>query len=341
MTHHNVVIGIDFGGTKTAVAVCDPAGRRLGRVVTGSLGELGAELSFQHGMQTARALLQKTAPGANVAAVGVATFGIPFEDRVELAPTIPGWGDLALGAELRAAFPGSRIVMATDTKAAGAAEARWGSLAGCDPAIYVNLGTGLAAAVVTGGRVLAGRNGAAGEIGYSVRGWRDVGVPETRRHILEDVVSGAGLQRRASEPGRTVTAAEVFAGAQAGDPAMAGLVCEFVDELAFHVVNLSIAVDPARVAVGGGLTRSWDLIQPRIAAALRSGVPFPPELTLAAFPDDAALLGAVALAVDASGAAADTSGCCRAHPGTQLPAGWRQDGRRGISPDKLHERVRP
>ena len=214
MTHHNVVIGIDFGGTKTAVAVCDPAGRKLGRVVTGSLGELGAQLSFQHGLQTARALLQKTAPGADVAAVGVATFGIPFEDRVELAPTIPGWGDLALGAELRAAFPGSRIAMATDTKAAGAAEARWGSLAGCDPAIYVNLGTGLAAAVVTGGRVLAGRNGAAGEIGYSVRGWRDVGVPETRRHILEDVVSGAGLQRRASEPGRTVTAAEVFAGAR-------------------------------------------------------------------------------------------------------------------------------
>ena len=46
---------------------------------------------------------------------------------------------------------------------------RWGALAGYDPALYLNLGTGLAAAIVTGGQVLSGGNGAAGEIGYSLR----------------------------------------------------------------------------------------------------------------------------------------------------------------------------
>jgi glucokinase len=320
MIHHEVVIGLDFGGTKTAVAVCDAAGRRLAHVVTDNLGEHGARVSFDHGVRTARALLEKAAPGASVAAVGVSTFGIPLDDRVELAPAISGWGKLALGAEVRAAFPGSRVTVATDTKAAGEAEARWGSLAGCDPAVYVNLGTGLATAVIAGGRVLAGRNGAAGEIGYSPRGLSDVGVPGDRRIILEDAISGAGLQRRASGPNRTITAAEVFAGAAAGEPAMARLVTGFVNELSFHVVNIAITVDPARIAIGGGLTRSWDLLQPRIAEALRAGVPYPPELTRAAFPDEAPLLGAVALAVDAAG-----SRGCGPNPGSQPPAGWLQE----------------
>jgi glucokinase len=333
MTQPAVVIGIDFGGTKTAIAVCDPDGRRLAGAVLDSHGEHGAQASFDRAVQRAYAMLAGAAPGADVPAVGVSTFGIPFEDRVELAPAIPGWSQLALGRELRAAFPGARVTMATDVKAAGAAEARWGSLADCDPALYINLGTGLAAAIVTGGRVLTGRNGAAGEIGYSLRSRLDVGLPEDERLILEDVVSGAGLQRTASTPGRKVTAAEVLARAGAGDAQFTRLVSEFTDELAFHVANIAIAVDPARIAIGGGLTRSWDLLEPRLVQALRAAVPYPPELTLADFPDEAALLGAVALAVDAARAPGADG-----HQGTGLPAGWRRYSRgRLVSTGRLAE----
>jgi hypothetical protein len=73
-----------------------------------------------------------------------------------------------------------------------------------------------------------------------------------------------------------------------------------VDELAFHVVNLAIAVNPARIAVGGGITRSWDRISPRLEEALRNWAPYPPDLVLGHFPQEAPLLGAVALAVDAA-----------------------------------------
>ena len=90
-------------------------------------------------------------------------------DGPQLAPAIDGWDKLAMGRELRAAFAGAQIRMATDAKAAAHAEARWGVLAGRDPAIYLNLGTGLAAAIVAGGRVLSGEAGAAGEIGYNLR----------------------------------------------------------------------------------------------------------------------------------------------------------------------------
>ena len=55
-----------------------------------------------------------------------------------------------------------------------------------------------------------------------------------------------------------------------------------------------------RIAVGGGLVRSWERLRPQLAHALAAGVPFPPELVVAQFPYDAPLLGAVALATDAA-----------------------------------------
>jgi glucokinase len=299
MSNSRVVLGIDFGGTKIAVAVCDLTGNKLASTVVGSLGKHGARVSFDHGVQTARDLLAGAAADATLAAVGVSTFGIPFEDRVELAPAIDGWATLPLGRELRQAFPGAAVRMGTDAKAAAHAEARWGALVGADPAIYLNLGTGLSAAFILGGTVLTGNHGAAGEIGYNLRAPQDVTVAAEHRVILEEMVSGRALHDRTRSRGQALTAAEVFAAASQ-NAALDLVVTGFVDELAFHVVNLAIAVDPVRIAVGGGLTGSWDRIEPKLADALRSCVPYPPELVLGHFPHEAPLLGAVTLAVDAA-----------------------------------------
>jgi glucokinase len=297
-----VVLGLDFGGTKIAAAVCDLAGNQLASATVGSDGALGAQASFGRGVQVARDLLSSAAPGSELVAVGVSTFGIPFEDRVELAPAIDGWHSLAMGRELRAAFAGAQIRMATDAKAAALAEVRWGALAGCDPAVYLNLGTGLAAAVVVGGQVVTGINGAAGEIGYNLRSVADVGLALDQRVLLEHMVSGQALGERAADSaraGQPLTAADVFAAA-ATNRELDGLVDDFADELAFHLVNLAILVNPQRIAAGGGMVRSWARIRPRLQDALQHGTPFPPELVVAHFPHDAPLLGAVAIAVDAA-----------------------------------------
>jgi glucokinase len=322
-----VVLGLDFGGTKIAVAVCDVQGNRLAsatvstaardtrdtRVSAGADTEASdaeaspdgqdlAQIVFQRAIRAARGLLGTAAPDSELVAVGASTFGIPYDDRVELAPAIDGWENLALGRELRAAFPGATIRMATDAKAAAAAEVRWGALHDCDPGIFLNLGTGLAAAIVAGGEVITGSNGAAGEFGYNLRSVADVGLELSQRTMLEEMVSGLALARRASgQPGRPpgLTAADVF-GAGDGDAAFGRLVDDFAAELAFHLVNLTILVNPVRIAVGGGLVRSWDRIAPRLESALAAGPPFPPELVVGRFPYDAPLLGAVALAIDAA-----------------------------------------
>ena len=180
----------------------------------------------------------------------------------------------------------------TDVKAAAAVEGRDGALAGHDPGLYLNLGTGLAAAIVCDGRVVAGANGAAGEIGYNlVRRGGDAELS-----MLEHLVSGIGLAATARRRGGVALSAEqVFAEA---NPQLAGLVEEFVDELGFHLVNLAVAIDPSRIAVGGGMVRSWPRLKGSLRRALDESVPFPPELVVGAFPYDAALRGAVSLAVE-------------------------------------------
>jgi glucokinase len=295
-----VVLGLDFGGTKIAAAVADTDGARLGTVTIPAAAELGAQASLSRAVEAAHALLAEVAPERPLAAVGAATFGIPGPDGVALAPAIPGWESLRLQEELTEAFEGAAIRLATDVKAAARAEAAWGALAGCDPGIYLNLGTGLAVAIVAGGTVLRGHNGAAGEIGYNLRRLADVGLALDARVPLEDVVSGRALLSAAREASPDVDGPASFFAGTTRQAHLNDILDQFLDELAFHLVNLTIAVDPQRIAVGGGMVRSWERLRPRLRAALDAAVPFPPELLPAAFPYDAPLIGALALGVEAA-----------------------------------------
>ena len=169
--------------------------------------------------------------------------------------------------------------MATDVKAAALAEARWGALAGVDPGVYLNLGTGLAAAIWSSA---AGSSPArTGRPGRSAT--TSGGCPTSASHSgpgpLEEAVSGRALGRRLA--GRP--AAEVVRRGRRRARARA-VADQFIIELAFHVVNLAIVMNPVRIAVGGGMTRSWDRIRPQLDAALDSAAPYRPELVLADFP---------------------------------------------------------
>jgi glucokinase len=285
-----VVLGLDFGGSKIAAAAAALDGRRLRELVVATDPAAGARANLARGIAAAHDVLGGRTP----AAVGAVTFGIPRADGIGLAPAIAGWEELALADELAAGLACETVVVDTDVKAAAAVEAHDGALAGHDPALYVNLGTGLAAALVVGGTVVRGANGAAGEIGYSL-------LDRAAGRVLEDVASGMGLAaaaRRAT--GEALSAAEVFA-RERDEPVLAAVVDELVAALGLHLVNLAVALDPSRIAVGGGIVRAWDRIGPRLVELLHRSVPYPPELVRAAFPFDAALRGAVAAALDALG----------------------------------------
>ena len=297
------VLGLDVGGTKIALATADLGGAILEQARMATEAQQGALHVVQRALAEARRLVARTAAarGGRCLGVGAVSPGVLREDRIDLVPTMPGWERLAIVDLLREGLGLERVAVANDVKAAGEAEARWGSLHGADPALFVSIGTGIAAALIVGGRVVTGAHGAAGEVAYSLRGVRDERGAADGVAPLEEFVSGSAIGQRGSRLlGAELTAGEVFSRSET-DLRARFLVDETLAELAVHVANWALLIDPARIAVGGGLMNSADLILPALTHRLRFAVPFPPEIVPARFVHDAALHGAIALALAAVG----------------------------------------
>lgn len=293
---HDFVLAIDFGGTKIAIATAGTAGDMLKQTRLDTHASQGAQQLLERTTLAARNLIERTAAevGGRCVAAGVSTPGVVHDDGVLLSPNIPGWEHVSLRETIRAALDIPTVV-ANDVKAAAMAEALWGALKGADPAVFLSLGTGIASALLIGGRVVTGAHGASGEIGYNLRSVLDTSGAAQGRAPLEEAVGGRFIGERASLLlGEPLSAADVFART---DIRARFLVDEALAELATHVANLAILIDPARVAVGGGLMRSGDVILHALAFRLGYAVPFPPEIVPARFLNDASLYGAVALAL--------------------------------------------
>jgi glucokinase len=278
----DVVLAIDFGGTKTAVGCVSASGELL---VSRRLPTAPTADVVHRAVKEATQLRQQTPPGWQLIGAGVVSPGVVLEDRILLAPNMPGWESLSLSGELHAGFAGLPVTTGNDVQAAALAEARWGNLAGRD-GLYVNLGTGLGSAIVLDGRVIRGHHGAAGEIGYA-RG-KD-------GRTLEEVIGGGGLGARASQiAGRAMSAAEAFASA---DPRVRRGVDEAIAEFARELANLATLLDPERVVIGGGLANDGDRLLGPLRETFEKIVPFPAEIVASAFARDASLFGAAALAI--------------------------------------------
>ena len=297
---HNFVLAIDFGGTKVAVATADMAGSILKQARLDTHASQGAQQLLERTAVTAQALIERTMEevGGQCVAVGVSTPGVVHDDGVLLSPNIPGWEQVSLRETMRASLHVPTVVAANDVKAAAMAEVLWGALKGADPAVFLSLGTGIAAAIVMGGRVVTGAHGASGEIGYNLRSVLDTSGAAHGRAPLEEAIGGRFIGERASLLlGEPLSTAELFAHP---DIRARFLVDETLAELATHVANLAILIDPARIAVGGGLMSSGDVILHALTFRLEYAVPFPPEIVPARFLQDASLYGAIALALTGS-----------------------------------------
>ncbi|MBV9680486.1 MAG: ROK family protein [Solirubrobacterales bacterium] len=292
------VIGVDFGGTKVAVASATLLGTIVKHVRFDTEAAHGAEQAVHRAGEACRAIISETEADTHgpCLAAGIVCPGIVLRNRIALAPNVPGWEDLRLQEAMQEELELAAIAVENDVKAAGLAEARWGSLSGCDPAVFLSLGTGVAASVLVGGQVLAGAHGAAGELGYSLCGSAQGRAFAAGRAPLEEFAGGRFIGIRATRMlKRNMTAADAFA---ATDEAVSELVDGALDELAVHVANMAIILDPQRIAVGGGLMGSAGRVLAALGRQLKSAVPFPPSLVRASFLHDAALRGAIALALD-------------------------------------------
>lgn len=292
-----LVAAVDIGGTKIDVALARADGEVLATRRLDTHAADGVVAAADRIAATTDELMAARPAGARLAAVGVVCPGVVQGDRLLLAPNLPGWEDADLAGCLRKAVGVEPVLLTNDVHAGALAEARDGALRECRVGLYVNLGTGLAAALVVDGRIVDGAHSAAGEIGYvQPAGAFGAWPPGSHAH-LEEAVSGAGLARRAANVlGEDVDPAQLF---DRTDPVSVHVVHQALAALGTALVNLAVFTDPDVVVLGGGLTGAADVVLPVVEAYLRAGVPFPPEVRLGAFPGGAPLHGAVVLALDA------------------------------------------
>ncbi|MDR2255464.1 MAG: ROK family protein [Arthrobacter sp.] len=254
-------LGIDIGGTKTAVAAVAPNGSVLAHRSAPS-GRGPAEVT-----RVAARLARETVAAAGVPAdaVGACMPGMvdPHSGVVRHAVNLDvDELDLAAGLAWELHLP---VSVDNDVKAAALGAALHVGHSGTGGTLaYLNLGTGLAAAVVRDGRVLRGPDGAVGEIGHLPVG---TGVPCQCGQVgcLETIASGSAVAR-VWRPALG-QAADPFAAAAAGDADAALAADMLADGVAQALLLLAVSVGPDRVALGGGVAKA-----PGLAGAVRAAV---------------------------------------------------------------------
>jgi ROK family protein len=174
---------------------------------------------------------------------------------------------------------GCPAVMDNGVRLATVAEHHMGSGRHFDDVLYLSVGARIAAGMILGGQPRRGAHNVAGDIGrVAFRG------PSERT---------GEIQWRSGR-----TAEEVFALARQQDPRARKELREFINELARGIATMVMAIDPAIVIIGGGMSLADDeLLEPlREAIDQHIGLPLGLPVIASRLGAEAAVHGALVFA---------------------------------------------
>jgi glucokinase len=284
-----VIAGIDLGGTQVRVAVAEDSGEIVHSTKTRT-----ALLDGPQGMvEWAAGEARKRAGRAKVRAVAIGAPGPIDTKRGILAnpPNLPGWENSPLEQMLRDAL-GCPAHLENDANLAGVGEYHRGAGRGSRNMVYITWSTGVGGGLIVNGRLLSGSHGSAGEIGHMII---DPDGPLDgcgQRGCLEVFAGGRQMQARTGE-----SAAEIFEAAERGEREARAIVDRAAHYMGLALINLTNLIDPDIIVIGGGVTRSWELVAPTMEQVLRSS-PFirparRPKVRRARLGDRAGQVGAI------------------------------------------------
>jgi glucokinase len=196
------------------------------------------------------------------------TAGAPGITNVETgvvvsAPNLSGWNDVPLRTMIEKSMDVPAVVE-NDTNLAAIGEQWRGAAEEIENFIFVALGTGLGAGIFLRGRAYHGANWCAGEIGYmglKGKGRQPLRVRSTGQ--LDRAIGGAGIegewrrllraQRKTQASLVGLRATEIFDLAVDGHALAAQIVAYTAGILADCLADLSLALDPELIVLGGGI----------------------------------------------------------------------------------------
>ena len=268
------VLVAELGATSTSVALSDLAGRLIDQATEPSDITDGPELILGRVAARFEKLLKSHA--VEVWGVGIGLPGpVEFTTGRPVAPPImPGWD----GFDVRGYFAGrfsAPTWVDNDVNVMALGELRDGLARGRQDVIYVKVGSGIGAGLVSKGSLHRGAQGCAGDIGHIAAVANSQVVCRCGQHgCLEALAGGAALARegrlaaqrgessflaKLAHANREITGADVGRAAVHGDPRSVELVttsARLVGETLSQLVNF---FNPSLILLGGGVTQVGDL----------------------------------------------------------------------------------
>jgi predicted NBD/HSP70 family sugar kinase len=285
-----LVLGLDLGARFVRGAVCDLVGTiRARQDVELSVAEVeGATEAIgrlRDSLLEAAALDSELVDSVVVGVPGV----VAGDGTVQLAENVARLEGRRFGDELQAAL-GLTVTLENDINLAALGEQWQGVARGVDDFAFLSIGTGMGAGLVLGGELHRGRNGAAGEVDFTLAGVDqplDPSAPQIAE-LARDVV-GLSADPRA-----------IFGAARNGDAGARRVVDEVARRIALHVAAIAGVADVELVVLGGGIGANGDLLLGPIALLLAQWLPFPPRVEVSTLGEAAVLTGALAVGLQAA-----------------------------------------
>jgi glucokinase-like ROK family protein len=281
-----LVLVAPLGATHVAVGVTDLTGRLIDFIEEPAAIAAGPDRTLHRLEQLIDELLARPAvPHVPLYGIGVGLPGpVEFASGTPVSPPImPGWDGYPVRARLADRYD-VPVWVDNDVNLMALGELRVGAAQNQQDVIFVKIGTGIGAGLISSGRLHRGTQGAAGDIGHTTV---DVASAVVCRcgnvGCLEALAGGAALSRDGTAAagdgrspflrevlrgGQPITASDVAAAAQHGDPVaveLLGRSGRLVGETVATLVNF---FNPSLVLVGGGVALAGDVM----LAAVRQAV---------------------------------------------------------------------
>lgn len=277
-------LAIDIGGTKFSICVFDAAGK-MARRESRSTDRAGGQQWMLSQIEQIGRGWQREFP---IARCGIG-FGGPVifpEQKVALSTHVGGWSDFPLTHHLRRVF-GVPVVMDNDANAGALGEGVHGAGAGCDPLFYMTLSTGIGGGILSGGQIYRGADSYAGEIGHIQIDPRGPDCLCGYHGCFERMCCGLWMERDYGKTAEVLLAEPDF-------------VKQYVEKLARGLKTAIMLLNPARIVIGGGISKAGDQLFVPLRAELgrqmtawsRARIDVQP----ATLGDDSVLYGALELA---------------------------------------------
>jgi len=268
---HQLVAGIDIGGTNTVFGLVDSAGNILFKeAVTTADFALPENLVAEISEQIEKYFLEFS-ENYELAAVGIgAPNGNYFKGTIELAANLKWKGIIPL-AKLFSDRLNCKVILTNDANAAAIGEMVFGGAKGMKDFIFITLGTGVGSGIVVNGGMVYGHDSFAGEIGHVIMfpDGRQCGCG--RKGCLETYCSATAIKRTYSDlllrnngksdiVGKVFDAKYIYDRAVSGDRDAIEAFNYTGDILGLALANSVAYTSPQAIFLFGGLALAGDFI---------------------------------------------------------------------------------